>query len=163
MGRLKGLWNVALWIKGSALAALVGGYLVYTNYNTVRDAEYNYFDRKQPTETGFHHDPPNVTTEWETNKDGKIETYLVYKDNENLVKKKIPILDDLLPDNNTIYNVLWERLPQTVVKEDKSLDYLMLGRAELEHGIKPSNEELDNIIKQTEAIQNYALNMRHGK
>lgn len=108
MGRLGGFWKGVLWVKGSILVGLAGAFIAYENHDEAKQVEYNIFDKKQPIENNYFVDPPGLNVQWRPNEEGKIETFLQYKSNSEVVKE-IGIMEDMLPSNDKILDGLESR------------------------------------------------------
>ena len=120
-GRLGGLWSGALALKGSVAIGLLGAFLAYTNISTIKEAEYNLLDKNQKVESGYFQDPPGLETIWNSNEAGNVETFLQYKKGKNLVTK-VEIMEDMLPKNETMVEVLKERYQEGNVEGNFSDD-----------------------------------------
>lgn len=155
MGKLGGIMRAIIWVKGSIFVALFGAYIAYENHQSMKEVEYNIFEKKQPVAESFFPDPPGLNAKWESNIEGEIETFLRYSDmNGNI--SKIEVMEDMLPKNSTMVDGLKQRLESGVDKEsyavftdnkDFTQDYLGLALKDLASGKSPSKEQLDQIIK----------------
>ena len=87
----------------------------YLFFTEIRPAEYNLFDRKQPVQEHYFPNPPILSIDWKSNDQGKIETYLVNSE----TKREIPVMYDLLPDNETLIEKINDRISSGYLSKDQ--------------------------------------------
>ena len=93
------------WAVFAKLSLLTVALIAYINHSELKKLDYNLFDGRQPIEKNFFNNPAGLEVKWETNDEGKNETYLINTGS----KKKVPLLYDMLPDNKTMFSGLEER------------------------------------------------------
>ena len=95
-------WGWALLAKAGVATAV---FIAYTYHSDIKKVDYNVFEKNAPIAESFYKNPPILGGEWNANDDGMIETYLVNHE----TKKRIEIMQDMLPSNKTMIETLEKR------------------------------------------------------
>jgi len=99
------------------VTAAVAAYIGAQHASTVKSLEYNLVHGHQRAAPGFHQDGFDVYVDNPVNEKGQFETFLTYD------QTKIPVLEDLLPDTDTMLAGIAKRLQNNTPQENIQLNY----------------------------------------
>jgi hypothetical protein len=143
--------NKAEWLIAKA-GLLTAVFITYLYHSDLRKIDYNVFEGKQSIEKDYFQNPPIVDVQWFSNNKGLIETYLV----NNETGKRVEIMYDMMPKNNTMIETMKERFDNTYSKKD-SVGVVELYRRmnKKNTDVLVSSNETNQTLKMLEEIVQY--------
>ncbi|MAG38512.1 hypothetical protein CMO90_00310 [Candidatus Woesearchaeota archaeon] len=143
--------NKAEWLIAKA-GLLTAVFITYLYHSDLRKIDYNVFEGKQSIEKDYFQNPPIVDVQWFSNNKGLIETYLV----NNETGKRVEIMYDMMPKNNTMIETMKERFDNKYTKKD-SVGVVELYRRmnKKNTDVLVSSNETNQTLKMLEEIVQY--------
>lgn len=146
-------WGWAALMKGGVLTAI---FITYSSHHHIKKLDYNLFDGNQSVAEQFFNNPPILDVKWNSNDNGKIETYLVNDETGT----KVEIMYDMMPSNKTVLDNLEQRFEDGYKEEDLTEKFLSFAKKDLNDGSLSAN--LDGIINESYMVFQEAVESKNG-
>ncbi len=115
-----GMNRSKLGVFAAKSGILTGLMLSYVFFTDIRKLEYNILDRKQPVQEYYYPNPPVLSVDWSSNDQGMIETYIFNSE----TGRKMPLMYDLLPDNETLTELVNQRIEDGYLSKEELFEQL---------------------------------------